>query len=338
MALYDHQKIEAKWQKIWERKKTWKTDLDKAKKPYYNLMMFPYPSAEGLHVGNVYAFCGSDIHGRFRRMQGNDVFEPMGFDSFGIHSENFAIKKRTHPKEQTAKNIKHFTEQLKHLGSLFDWERAVTTSDPDYYKWTQWLFLQLYKAGLAYKGKAPVDWCPSCKTVLADEQVIDGKCERCESQVLQKELEQWFFAITNYADRLLKNLDWIDWSEKTKIAQRSWIGKSEGAQISFPIADSKLSMEVFTTRPDTLFGATYMVLAPEHPLVEQLQPQIANWNEVKGYREQSQKKTEIERTGLTKEKTGVELKGVKAVNPANQEHIPVFLADYVLSSYGGSSA
>ncbi|MDP2664446.1 MAG: class I tRNA ligase family protein, partial [bacterium] len=338
MANYNPQEIEQKWAEVWEKKKTWQVDLEKVsakgRKPYYNLMMFPYPSAEGLHVGNVYAFTGSDIHGRFERMRGNDVFEPMGFDSFGIHSENFAIKMGTHPKAQTAKNIAHFTEQLKQLGALFDWSRAVTTSEPEYYKWTQWLFLQLYKKGLAYKAKAPVDWCPSCKTVLAHEQVIDGKCERCSSQVIQKELEQWFFRITKYADKLLKNLEKIDWSERTKIAQRNWIGRSEGATLKFSIFNSQFSIEVFTTRPDTLFGATYMVLAPEHELVEKLKPQIKNWGEVQKYQEEAKQKSELERTELTKEKTGVELRGVKAVNPATKGQIPVFIADYVLASYG----
>ena len=334
MKQYNHQAIEKKWQKFWEADKTWNVDLKRARKPYYNLMMFPYPSAEGLHVGNVYAFTGSDIHGRFRRMQGYDVFEPMGFDSFGIHSENFAIKKGTHPKAQTAKNIKNFTKQLKSLGALFAWDNKIITSDPEYYKWTQWLFLQLYAMGLAYKAKAPVDWCPSCKTVLADEQVINGKCERCDSEVIQKELEQWFFKITKYADKLLKNLDTIDWSERTKIAQRNWIGKSEGALLRFPVANSKFHVEVFTTRPDTLFGATYVVLAPEHELVEQLQNTITNWQEVEKYRKETAKKNELERTELVKEKTGVQLKGVKVINPANKQEIPVWIADYVLASYG----
>jgi len=334
MKRYNPQQIERKWQKVWEAKKTWKADIKKAKKPYYNLMMFPYPSAEGLHVGNVYAFTGSDIHGRFRRMQGFNVFEPMGFDSFGIHSENFAIKKGTHPKTQTAKNISNFRKQLKAMGALFDWSREVVTSEPDYYKWTQWLFLQLYKMGLAYKAKAPVDWCPSCKTVLADEQVIDGKCERCGTEVIQKELEQWFFRITKYADKLLKNLETIDWSERTKIAQRNWIGRSEGTLIDFKIQDTKYKIQVFTTRPDTLFGATYMVLAPEHNLVDQLKSQITNWQEVEAYRKEAKKKNEVERTEVAKEKTGVELKGVKAINPANQQEIPVWIADYVLASYG----
>ena len=334
MKRYNPQQIERKWQKVWEAKKTWKADIKKAKKPYYNLMMFPYPSAEGLHVGNVYAFTGSDIHGRFRRMQGFNVFEPMGFDSFGIHSENFAIKKGTHPKTQTAKNISNFRKQLKAMGALFDWSREVVTSEPDYYKWTQWLFLQLYKMGLAYKAKAPVDWCPSCKTVLADEQVIDGKCERCGTEVIQKELEQWFFRITKYADKLLKNLETIDWSERTKIAQRNWIGRSEGTLIDFKIQDTKYKIQVFTTRPDTLFGATYMVLAPEHNLVDQLKSQITNWQEVEAYRKEAKKKNEVERTEVAKEKTGVQLKGVKAINPASQQEIPIWVADYVLASYG----
>ena len=336
MAQYNHKKIESKWRKKWEKEKRWNVNIKRAKKPYYNLMMFPYPSAEGLHVGNVYAFTGSDIHGRFRRMQGNDVFEPIGYDAFGIHSENFAIKKGIHPRILIKRNTKNFERQLKLLGSLFDWDHAVDTTQPEYYKWTQWLFLQLYKAGLAYKAKASVDWCPSCKTVLADEQVINGKCERCGTEVIQKELEQWFFRITKYADKLLKNLEWIDWSERTKIAQRNWIGKSEGAEIEFKIqsASRRTKINVFTTRPDTLFGATYMVLAPEHNLVDELRNRIENWEEIEAYRKEAEKKNELERTELAKEKTGVELKGIKAVNPANKEEIPVYIADYVLASYG----
>ncbi|MBI2098172.1 MAG: leucine--tRNA ligase [Candidatus Wildermuthbacteria bacterium] len=338
MAQYNPQKIELKWRKKWEKEKRWNVNLKRAsasrRKPYYNLMMFPYPSAEGLHVGNVYAFTGSDIHGRFRRMQGNDVFEPIGYDAFGIHSENFAIKKGIHPRILIKRNTKNFERQLKLLGSLFDWDHAVDTTQPEYYKWTQWIFLQLYKAGLAYRAKASVDWCPSCKTVLADEQVINGKCERCGTEVIQKELEQWFFRITKYAGKLLKNLDWIDWSERTKIAQRNWIGKSEGALLNFKVQDTKYTIEVFTTRPDTLFGATYMVLAPEHALVDQVKDQIENLDEVEKYRKAAKKKNELERTELAKEKTGVELKGIKAVNPANKEEIPVYVADYVLASYG----
>ena len=283
-------------------------------------------------MGNVYAFTGSDIYGRFQRMQGFDVFEPMGFDSFGIHSENFAIKKGVHPKAQTVKNIKHFTEQLKQLGAPFAWDHAVITSEPEYYKWTQWLFLQLYKAGLAYRAKAPVDWCPSCKTVLADEQVISGKCERCSSGVLQKETEQWFFKITKYADRLLKNLETIDWSERTKIAQKNWIGKSYGINLDFKIENSSEKISVFTTRVDTIFSGTFLILAPEHPLVKKITtPEQAE--EVKKYILESSKKNELERTEIDKNKTGVST-GAFAINPASKERIPVWVADFVLASYG----
>jgi len=331
---YNPIKIEEKWRDIWEKDKTYSVDINKAKRPYYNLMMFPYPSAEGLHIGNVYAFTGSDIHGRFMRMRGFDVFEPIGFDAFGIHSENFAIKKGTHPKDQTESNIAHFKEQLKRMGAIFDWDHEVNTSSPDYYKWTQWLFLQLYKAGLAYRAKAPVDWCPSCKTVLADEQVISGRCERCDSIVEQKELEQWFLKITKYADKLLNNLDNVDWSEVVKTAQRNWIGRSEGAILQFSIFNFKFSIPVFTTRPDTLFGATYVVLAPEHDLVDKLKSGIENWDEVLAYTDKARNKTELERADLAKEKTGIELKGIKAINPANNEEIPVWISDYVMASYG----
>jgi len=334
MADYNPIKIEEKWRKKWEEKKAWNADIKKAKKPYYNLMMFPYPSAEGLHIGNVYAFTGSDIHGRYMKMKGYDVFEPMGFDAFGIHSENFAIKQGTHPKDETGKNINNFREQLKHMGALFDWEHEVDTSKPEYYKWTQWLFLQFYKQGLAYRAKAPVDWCPGCKTVLANEQVIGGKCERCDSVVEQKDLEQWFLKITKYAEKLLSNLDEIDWTESVKTTQRNWIGRSTGAEIEFRIKNQESSIGVFTTRPDTLFGATYLVLAPEHDLVEEFRENIENWDEVQNYIGDTKKKTELDRTDLAKEKTGVELKGIKAINPANNEEIPVWIADYVFKSYG----
>ncbi|MDD5145654.1 MAG: leucine--tRNA ligase [Candidatus Pacebacteria bacterium] len=361
MENYNPQKIEEKWRKIWEAKKVFQADLKEAKNPYYNLMMFPYPSAEGLHVGNVYAFTGSDIHGRFRRHQGFDVFEPIGFDAFGIHSENFAIKKGIHPKILVKKNVDNFRHQLKNLGCLFDWGHEVNTTDPKYYKWTQWLFLQLYKAGLACRKKAPVDWCPSCKTVLADEQVINGKCERCDSQVIQKETEQWFLKITNYAEKLLKNLEHlsegalgskikitpemakagIDWSEKTKFSQKNWIGKSEGALIKFkikkePYEEKKGSseIEVFTTRPDTLFGCTYLVLAPEHPVIKEFKTKILNLKNVEKYIEETRKESETDRLNEEKEKVGVELKGIKVINPVNQREIPVWIADYVLVHYG----
>src|SRR4030066_753480 len=266
---YNPSEIKKKWRIIWEKERIFSVDINKAKKPFYNLMMFPYPSGEGLHVGHVYAFGGSDTYGRFMRLAGNDVFEPMGFDSFGIHSENYAIKVGTHPQKLIANTTAYFRDkQLKRLGALFDWDHSVVTSDPDYYKWTQWIFIQLFKAGLALRKKAAVDWCPSCQTVLADEQVINGRCERCNTQVIQRELEQWFFKITDYAEKLLKNLDSIDWSETTKAMQRNWIGRSEGTLIKFPVASRQrpekensgnLSLEtgdyieVFTTRPDTIF-------------------------------------------------------------------------------------
>lgn len=507
---YDHKKIEGKWQKIWQKEGVYEPDIKKAKKPFYNLMMFPYPSAEGLHVGNAYAFIGTDIHGRFRRMKGEDVLEPIGLDGFGIHSENYALKIGAHPMKQAKVSEKRFYKQLASLGNGFSWNENLETYDPAYYKWTQWIFTQLFKKGLAYRKKQPVNWCPSCKTVLADEQVIAGKCERCSTVVIKKELEQWFFKITDYAERLLNNIEGLDWSEKVKIAQRNWIGKSEGAEIDFevrtkekpnflilhgytgsprenkypwirkelekrgykvnipelpntnnpsekeqvdyilknckldkntvlfghslgavvalkvlqkankPIAklvlgaaalDPKFSktkrpywktfswnfdfkkinklvsdkiiisdldepqradylrylseklsaklieeksekkhftgatepaildnlidsIRVFTTRPDTLFGASYMVLAPEHPLIQNLESRIQNIAEVKNYVKKAKLKSEEERIEEGKEKTGVELKGIKAINPVNGKEIPVWAADYVLTGYG----
>ena len=334
MANYDFKKIEAKWHKIWGKLGIYEPSLKQAKKPFYNLMMFPYPSAEGLHVGNMYAFVGSDIYGRLKRMQGNDVFEPMGLDGFGIHSENYALKIKAHPMKQAKISQKRFYKQLETIGNSFAWKEKLETYDPEYYKWTQWIFIQLFKNGLAYRKKQAVNWCPSCKTVLADEQVISGHCERCNSVVEKKELEQWFFKITDYAQRLLENLETLDWSERVKIAQKNWIGKSEGAEIEFEVKGEKEKIKVFTTRPDTLFGATYMVLAPEHPLIENLESRIQNLEEVKKYIKKAAKKSESDRIKENKKKTGVELKGVKAVNPANGEAIPVWVADYVLGSYG----
>ena len=330
---YSFKDIEEKWQKFWEEEKINEPDLRNAKNPFYNLMMFPYPSAEGLHVGNLYAFTGSDIYGRFKRMQGYDVFEPIGFDAFGIHSENYAIKTKRHPSKLIPQNIANFTRQLKKCGLMFDWSHVVDTTDPKYYKWTQWIFLQLYKAGLVYRKKSPVNWCPECKTVLADEQVIGGKCERhSDTEVEKRELEQWFFKITQYADKLYENLKWIDWSQNTKTAQELWIGKSEGAQIIFSVKGIDEKIVVFTTRPDTLFGATYMVLAPEHPLV----PLLTNSDrkrEVEDYVQKAIKKDQITRLDITKEKTGV-FTGSYAINPANNSEIPIWIADYVLWGYG----
>ena len=343
---FDPKSFEAKWQKKWESDKLFSPDLKNSNKPYldrraqkgfkepfYNLMMFPYPSAEGLHVGNMYAFVGADVYARFNRMQGKDVFEPIGLDGFGIHSENYALKIGKNPKEQAKISEQRFYKQLRSIGNSFDWSRTLETYDPVYYRWTQWLFVKLFKAGLAYRKKAEVNWCPSDKTVLSDEQVIDGKCERCNSTVEKRDLEQWFFRITKYADRLLNNIENLDWTEKVKIAQRNWIGRSEDTEIDFPIKGSDLKIKVITTRADTLFGATFLVLAPEHELVEQFKSRISNWPEVEEYIKTSRAKTDFER-GRIKDKTGVKLEGVIGVNPVNTEEIPVHIADYVLSTYG----
>jgi leucyl-tRNA synthetase len=330
---YDPATVEAKWQQRWRERRTNTLDLRDVPRPYYTLMMFPYPSAEGLHVGHAFAFPGVDIHGRFRRLQGYDVFEPIGFDAFGIHSENYALKVGTNPKQLIPKTIENFTRQLNRLGLMVDWEHAVDTTSPDYYRWTQWIFLQLYKRGLAVRKKSPVNWCPACQTVLANEQVIDGYCERhADTGVEQRLTEQWFFTITRYAQRLLENLDWIDWSETTKTAQRNWIGRSDGAAIDFPLAvDPQRAIRVFTTRPDTLFGATYMVLAPEHELVETLAVPEQR-NAIAAYRERVAKMDVVSRKAV-KEKTGV-FTGAYAINPATGGNIPVWIADYVLAEYG----
>jgi len=332
--MYPFSKIEKKWTKKWLESDIYEPDLDKAKKPFYNLWMFPYPSGEGLHVGHSFASTGSDVLGRFMRMQGHDVFQPIGYDSFGIHSENYALKIGSHPKALIAKTTKRYEKQLKEVGHGYDWSHALSTSDPDYYKWTQWVFIQMWKQGLVERKKASLNWCPSCKTVLADEQVISGKCERCDTEVTKKDLEQWFFKITDYADKLLKNLEKIDWTESIKTAQKNWIGRSEGALIDFPVSDSEEKIDIFTTRADTIYGATYMVLAPEHELVKKLKDKITNYGEVEKYAQKAKSKTENERIIEGKTKTGVELKRVKAVNPATKEEIPVWIADYVLASYG----
>jgi leucyl-tRNA synthetase len=332
--MYEPNAIELKWQERWAEQGTNEPDLDNAPRPFYNLMMFPYPSAEGLHVGNLYAFTGADFYGRFRRLQGEDVFQPIGFDAFGIHSENYALKANVHPMELIPRSIETFTRQLKRAGIMYDWSHTVTTTDPAYYRWTQWIFLQLFKAGLAEKKEAPVNWCPSCKTVLANEQVEGGQCERCGTEVGQRLLSQWFFRITDYTERLLENLDWIDWSDSTLTAQRNWIGRSEGALLSFDLADGADGrIEVFTTRPDTLFGATFMVLAPEHPLVDVLTSDERR-EEVAAYRTAAAAVDLVERKKTDdKTKTGV-FTGGHAVNPATGEEIPVWIADYVLMEYG----
>lgn len=331
---YDPGRIEQHWQAVWQQTRLYETDLQHAQHPFYNLMMFPYPSAEGLHVGNMYAFTGADIYGRFMAMNGYDVFEPMGFDAFGIHSENFAIKQGIHPAVLTARSVERFREtQLKRIGARYDWQHEVQTTDPQYYRWTQWIFLQLFKAGLAVRKRGMVNWCPSCKTVLADEQVIDGACERCDTSVVQRELEQWFFRITSYAQRLLENLDSLDWSEKIKNAQRQWIGRSEGLQFRLEIEGHPgTTIEVFTTRPDTIFGMTYVVLAPEHPLVDTITGSEQKAT-VEAYGAEVCRKSELERMTQVREKSGV-FTGACAINPVNGERIPIWIADYVLITYG----
>ncbi len=332
-ATFDPIAVEKKWQAFWEENRTNEPDLDTAERPFFNLMMYPYPSAEGLHVGNLYAFTGADLYGRFRRLLGDDVFEPIGYDAFGIHSENHALKVNKHPTELIPSNIKNFERMLRAAGLMTDWSRTVDTTDPRYYKWTQWIFVQLFKAGLAEKKEAPVNWCPSCQTVLANEQVIGGLCERCDTPVEQRLLSQWFFKITNYTERLLENLEWIDWSPTTKTAQANWIGRSEGASLRFPTDLDAEAIEVFTTRPDTIFGATFMVLAPEHPLVDRITTDVQR-PEVERYVEAAAAIDLVERQKTDdKEKTGV-FTGAFAENPATGRPIPIWIADYVLMGYG----
>src|SRR3990172_9010040 len=333
--VYDPAAVEAKWRRVWVERRTNATDVHAAAKPYYNLMMFPYPSAEGLHVGNVFAFVGADIHGRFQRLRGWNVFEPIGFDAFGIHSENYALKVNQHPGVLIPANIATFREQLTRIGLLVDWDQEVATTDPRYYKWTQWIFLQLYKAGLAVRNRAPVNWCPECKTVLANEQVIDGYCERHPTvRVTQRLLEQWFFTITKYAERLLENLATLDWSASTRLLQANWIGRSEGAELVFQTPVSE-AIRVYTTRPDTVFGATYLVLAPEHPLVDALTAGDRR-AEVQTYRARVAQMDVVSRRVGDREKTGV-FTGAYARNPATGESVPIWVADYVLMEYGSGA-
>ncbi len=345
MQFYDHKKIEKKWQKEWEKKKIYKTLDSSKKKKYYILDMFPYPSGEGLHVGHPKGYIATDIISRMKRMQGLNILHPMGFDAFGLPAENYAIKTKTNPFVSVAQNVARYKKQLEILGFDYDWSREVNTTDPKFYKWTQWIFLKLLEKGLAYESYEPINWCPSCKTGLANEDLEDGNCERCNSVIEQKPMRQWVLKITDYADRLLKDLDSLDWPESIKESQRNWIGKSEGAEIEFKISDvgrqnspdvqRPKKIKVFTTRPDTIFGATYAVLAPEHELVKTLK--IENRDEVEKYIKLTRSKTEIERTAEGKEKTGIELKGIRAINPATKEEISVWIADYVLLQYGTGS-
>ena len=333
---YNPKKIESKWQKRWAKEnfEVWHADDKSKKKKLYVLDMFPYPSGEGLHVGHVEGYTASDILSRYYRMRGFSVLHPMGWDAFGLPAENYAIKKKIHPKTVVEKNVKNFTKQLRRLGFGYDWQREINTTDPEYYKWTQWIFLQLLKQGLAYEAEVPVNWCPSCKTVLANEEVVDDKCDRCGTLVERKQLKQWVLKITAYAERLLEDLAVLDWPDKVKEMQKHWIGRSEGAELEFPVADSNLKIKVFTTRADTLPGATYLVLAPEHSLITTLGARIINQSSVKDYLEKAKHKSELERVVEAQTKTGVELKGITAINPYTQKEIPVWVSDYVLLSYG----
>jgi len=331
---YNPQKIERKWQRFWEKIGIFEAKDFSKKAKSYILVEFPYPSGEGLHVGHCRPYIALDIVSRKRRMEGFNVLFPMGWDAFGLPTENYAIKTGIYPREATRKNISFFKGQQKSIGLSFDWSREINTTDPAYYKWTQWIFLQLFKKGLAYKSKMPINWCPACKIGLANEEVVDGKCERCGEKVERREKEQWMLKITRYAERLIQDLDKVDYPEKVKILQKDWIGKSEGWEITFKIKDSSSKIQVFTTRADTLFGATYLVVAPEHPIIQNLKSKILNLKSVEKYIEESKKKIERERISEIKEKTGIEVKGIKAVNPVKLRQIPIFLADYVLMHYG----
>ena len=330
---YDYTAIEHKWQDKWEEAQAFRAENKYDKPKYYALVEFPYPSGQGLHVGHPRPYTAMDIVARKRRMEGYNVLFPMGWDAFGLPTENYAIKNHVHPEEVTRQNVARFKSQLRSLGLSFDWSREVNTTDPSYYKWTQWIFLQLFKKGLAYKTTMPVNWCTSCKCVLANEEVVNGVCERCGSPVIRKEKSQWMLKITEYAQRLLDDLDQVDYIERVKTQQRNWIGRSTGAQVRFDTTEGDV-LEIYTTRPDTLFGATYMVISPEHPYIEKWAGKIQNMDAVREYQEQSARKSDFERTELVKEKTGVRIEGVRGINPVNNQEIPIFVSDYVLMSYG----
>lgn len=333
-TAYSPKDIEKKWQEIWDAEGAFKVGEDYTKPKYYALVEFPYPSGQGLHVGHPRPYTALDIISRKRRMQGYNVLFPMGWDAFGLPTENYAIKNHIHPKTVTENNVAHFKAQLKSLGYSFDWEREVNTTDPEYYKWTQWIFLKLFKKGLAYKTQMPINWCTSCKVGLANEEVVNGRCERCGGEVVRKVKSQWMLKITEYADKLLEGLDHVDYIERVKVSQKNWIGRSVGAEVDFKLSGREDVLQIFTTRPDTLFGATYMVISPEHPLIEKYKDEITNYNEVVAYREQAAKKSDFERTELAKEKTGVVMGGIMALNPVNQKEIPIWISDYVLMTYG----
>ncbi len=331
---YNFKEIEKKWQAKWDKEGTFNAKDDYAMKKWYGLIEFPYPSGQGLHVGHPRSYTALDIIARKRRLQGYNVLFPIGFDAFGLPAENYAIKTNVHPKITTAQNIAHFTEQLKSLGFSFDWSRKIDTTDPEYYKWTQWIFIQLYKHGLAYKTTMPINFCTGCKVGLANEEVVNGVCERCGSPVVQKEKSEWMLKITDYAQKLIDDLDDVDFLEKIKVQQKNWIGRSEGAEVNFKIANMDKNLTVYTTRPDTLFGATYMVISPEHPILKELENKIENLDEVQEYQKQASLKSAFERSELNKEKTGVEIKGITAINPLTNKEIPIWISDYVLITYG----
>ncbi len=333
MSKYDYAKIEAKWQKYWEEHNTFHAENDYTKPKFYALVEFPYPSGQGLHIGHPRPYTAMDIVARKRRLEGYNVLFPMGWDAFGLPTENFAIKNKIHPAIVTEKNVAHFKEQLKSIGLSFDWDREVNTTDPSYFKWTQWIFLQLFKKGLAYKKEMAVNWCTSCKVVLANEEVVGGCCERCGGEVVRKVKSQWMLKITEYAQKLIDDLKEVDYLDRIKTTQINWIGRSEGAEVDFDTTTGD-KLTVYTTRPDTLFGATYMVIAPEHPMIEKWADKLTNMDEIKAYQEKAAKKSDFDRTEMNKDKTGVKLEGVKAINPVNGQEIPIFISDYVLMSYG----
>ena len=331
---YNHKEVETKWQKVWDDEKAFKVGEDFSKPKFYALVEFPYPSGQGLHVGHPRPYTALDIVARKRRMQGYNVLYPMGWDAFGLPTENYAIKNKIHPKIVTANNVERFKNQLHSLGYSFDWDREINTTDPNYYHWTQWIFLKLFKAGLAYKTEMPINWCTSCKVGLANEEVVNGVCERCGSQVIRKAQSQWMLKITEYADKLIDGLDSVDYIERVKVSQKNWIGRSTGAEVDFKIKDTDEKLTIYTTRCDTLFGVTYMVVSPEHPILDKYKDRIKNWDDVTAYREQAAKKSDFERSELAKDKTGVCIDGLTAINPLNDVEIPIFVSDYVLMSYG----
>ena len=332
--VYNHKVVEKKWQKVWDDEKAFAATNDYSKPKYYALVEFPYPSGQGLHVGHPRPYTALDIVARKRRMQGYNVLYPMGWDAFGLPTENYAIKNKIHPKIVTENNVKHFKDQLHSLGYSFDWDREINTTDPKYYKWTQWIFLKLFKAGLAYKKEMPINWCTSCKVGLANEEVVNGVCERCGAPVVRKVKSEWMLKITDYADKLIEGLNDVDYIERVKVSQKNWIGRSTGAEVDFQIKDTEDKLRIYTTRCDTLFGVTYMVVSPEHPYLDKYKDQIKNWEEIVAYREQASRKSDFERAELAKDKTGVAIDGLTAINPVNGKEVPIWVSDYVLMSYG----